>query len=209
MSSYLIARRTAVAACLCVSLCGLLASGSARAWAARSEMTSQGRNVDPDPREKTSGIDGTPWKQSVVPHLALYLNFMESVGAEDDRIQKEMRQSAAQAEKRTDYGQEIGINKGEEELVLVILLEAYHQRDDLQKQKDAAVNEGGLAAGRDDQAGVAAAQAREAELIRARSRVLNDMWAALKANLGDESLRKLDAYVNREFADGPALNGIH
>jgi hypothetical protein len=183
-------------------------SGSAGAWAARSEMTSPGRSIDPDPREKTSGIDGSPLKQSVVPHLALYLNLMESVGAEDDRIQKEMRQSAAQPEKRTDYGQEIGINKDEEELVLAILLEAYHQREDLQKQKDAAVSEGGLAAGRDDLAGVAAAQAKEAELIRARSRVLNDMWAALKANLGDESLRKLDAYVNREFAEGPELGAI-
>jgi hypothetical protein len=194
-----------VAACL---FGALAVSGPAGAWAARSEMTSLGRSVDPDPREKTSGIDGTLWKQSVAPHLALYLNFMESVGAEDDRIQKEMRQSAAQAPKRTDYGQVIGINKDEEELVLVILLQAYHQREDLLKQKDAAVNEGSLAAGRDDLAGVAAARSKEAELIRARSRVLNDMWAALKADLGDESLRKLDAYVNREFAEGPELQGV-
>jgi hypothetical protein len=201
-----IVRRTVVAAGLFGTL---VLSGSHWAWAARSEMTSPGRSIDPDPRERTSGIDEAPWKQSVVPHLALYLNLMESVGAEDDRIQKEMRQSAAQPEKRTDYGQEIGINKDEEELVLAILLEAYHQREDLQKQKDAAVNEGGLAAGRDDLAGVAAAQAREAELIRARSRVLNDMWAALKANLGDESLRKLDAYVNREFSEEPALSVVH
>jgi hypothetical protein len=34
------------------------------------------------------------------------------------------------------------------------------------------------------------------------------MWAALKADLGDESLRKLDAYVNREFAEGPELQGL-
>ena len=101
-------RRTAVAACLYGALAGaLVMSGSAGAWAARSEMTSQGRSSDPDPREKTSEIDGTLSKQSVVPHLALYLNFMESVGAEDDRIQKEMRQSAAQAEKRVDYGQRL------------------------------------------------------------------------------------------------------
>ena len=71
------------------------------------------------------------------------------------------------------------------------------------------MNEGGLAAGRDDLMGVAAAQAKEAKLIRERSRVLNDMWTALKADLGDESLRKLDSYVNREFADGPELRGIH
>ena len=60
----------------------------------------------------------------------------------------------------------------------------------------------------ENQAGVAAARSKEAELIRARSRVLNDMWAALKADLGDESLRKLDAYVNREFAEGPELQGV-
>jgi hypothetical protein len=173
-------------------------------------MTSQGRTVDQDPREKASVIDVTlSAKQPVMPHLALYLNFMEFVGTEDDRIQKEMRQSSAETEKRTDYGHVIGLNKDEEELVLVILLEAYHQRDDIQKQRNAAMKEGGLAAGRDDQAGVAAAQAKEAELIRARSRVLNDMWAALKANLGDDSLRKLDTYVNREFADGPELHGVH
>jgi hypothetical protein len=148
-------------------------------------------------------------RQPLVPHLALYLNFLEYVGAEDDRIRKEMREGATHGEKRTNYSDAIGVDKDDEETILSILLEAYRGREEIQKQRSAVENESGFAAARGDQQGVAAAQAKEAELVRARARILSDMWAQLKRQLGDDSLRKLDAYVNREFSEEPELTTIH
>ena len=137
----------------------------------------------------------------LVPDLVLYENLMDYVGAEDDRIEHEIDGEAARIENRTDYSAAIGISKDDEQALLSILINAYHRREEIQKQKNKAAHDGAVAAQRDDRPAALAAQTREAQLIRAQGRVDIDLWTTLKDQLSDASLRKIDAYVNREFTD--------
>jgi hypothetical protein len=195
--------RTSIAA---ACLCGVLvASHSVQGHAAGvAPLQPQSAVLSP----KTAGVGLTPTASlPLVPDLVLYESFMEYVGAEDDRIQKQIRQEAARIEIRTNYSDAIGINKDEERVILAILIDAYHRREEIQKQKNLAMREGGIALVRQDQQGVLSAQVREAELIKARGRIYIDMWAELKKQVADGSLRKLDAYINREFTEsGPYFN---
>jgi hypothetical protein len=149
---------------------------------------------------KASGLIQTA-NLPLVPDLAVYENFMMYVGSEDDRIQKEIQGRAAHVDGRTNFSEAIGINKQEEQDILVILLDAYHRREEIQKQRIAVMHEGDIAAARSDQLGVLTAQAKEAALIKARASIYTDMWTELKSHLADATLRKLDTYVNREFTD--------
>ena len=137
----------------------------------------------------------------LVPDLVLYENLMDYVGAENDRIQREIDGEAARIENRTDYCAVIGISKDDEQTLLSILINAFHRREEIQKQKNKAAHDGAVAAARDDEPAALAAQTREAQFIRAQGRVDIDLWTTLKDQLSDASLRKIDAYVNREFTD--------
>jgi hypothetical protein len=140
----------------------------------------------------------SPIQKSWRPNnLACYDHFFKYVGAEDDLIQQETQQGKQQTVARTDYSSAIGIDPGQVQAILAIVLDNHLRRVENKKQFQDAQNEYRIA----QQRGTAQTLAKPdfQAFLNSDSALLDDTWLKVKRALPDEDYKKLDAYVSRQF----------
>lgn len=132
-------------------------------------------------------------------NLQNYLNFMTWVGEEDDRIQK----GTGQGTPKIDYASAIGISKDEGDAVVAVLLDAYHKRQENERQFIANINKRIQEEGFEHYSANPDSSGEQKAI--ANDEVLHKTYAKLKEILGKPDFAKLDAYVGREFiTEAPA-----
>jgi hypothetical protein len=145
--------------------------------------------------------------QPIVPDIALYDDFLRNLGQEDDRIQKETQAGGAQSAGRRDFSSAIGFGKTDEQVMLAIVLDCYHQEKAKDDQLDAdeikvhISSEEFLIKSTQEEREAAYEEREKAYLQeveptrRAKYAILRETWNKLKNDLGEESFKKLDKYV--------------
>jgi hypothetical protein len=157
--------------------------------------------------------------QPFVPNLNGYDQFIHNLGKEDDRIQKETQGGVAQSVSRRDFSSAIGFGKSDEQIMLAIVLDCYHRekaKDDQLLAEEIRLrhvfNNEEVVALRDNPGTL---QEREKTYIqesestrREKYAILRETWNRLKNDLGDESFKKLDKYVNSPKWKSPEPPGF-
>lgn len=185
--------RCILATVLCLSLCFSHARGQ-NAPASASGPQSQGTQepIATLPNDRPLHVPG---------NTALYRDFLEYVGREDDQIQAAQQQGKSVIPERIDYAKAIGLTQGETETILSILLNAYHKRQKNQSDVESTRNE--LQQEYGDQEGWRRWSKNVAQVGDANTTILLQAWVELRKSLSPESFQSLDAYVNKEFVRGP------
>jgi hypothetical protein len=158
------------------------------------------------PATQAPDTSSTPADESALYRylvLVRYSYFLEYKGREKFLIQKEMRErSSQQFVERTDYESAIGIGDGEEQVMLEIVRDASPQVIETWDQIDAAtmkfLEQHGSGEGILDDPEVN-------DLGKKLLTLVEETRANLKHEIGEEFIKKLDAYVFREFInrEGP------
>jgi hypothetical protein len=126
-----------------------------------------------------------------------YTYFLEFVGRENYLVKKETTEIRSDSTERMDYGLAIDISEGQEEVMMSIVLDASPQ----------IINEWDRVDG--ISMSLLHTQANSSSAYEMELKALMDLAQQtrtnLKRELGAEFIRKLDAYVNREFRnrEGP------
>jgi len=142
--------------------------------------------------------------QPVRPNL-FFEGFVQHVGEEDDRIRSGATADKAQVNGRTDYATAIGIDQGEEQPMLAILVEAHHKEEALQRKERGDETCQFLSSKRWhellQQYGEAQAwKVRDAEVegcVKENLAIQNEAWTELNKELGGEGIKRLTVYLNR------------
>lgn len=133
------------------------------------------------------------------------LHFLEWVGPEDDRIQKETQDGKHQITPRMDYASAIGISKGKEAALLAILIEAHHKREENEKQYRELINNRIMEEG---YPAYSVHPTSHASTLRANDELFITAYANLEKVLGETDFKKFEAYLHREFiTERPASLG--
>jgi hypothetical protein len=133
--------------------------------------------------------------QPVVLNLPLYDSFLHNLGEEDDRIQKAPPEGTEHTKGRRDYSAAIGIGKSEEQMMLTAVLDGYHR----EKEKDDQLweDEKRLTHEVDNPEQGNKTYYQEKETIRKEKYfILRETRTKLNEQLGEETFKKLDTYVN-------------
>jgi hypothetical protein len=164
------------------------------------------RQQNPQPATKALDTSSVSADESALRrHLVLvrFSFFLEYIGRENFLIQKEMRErNSQQFVERTDYESAIGISYGEEQVMLEIVRDACPKIIENWDQIDAATMKFL------EQHGSGENIPDDPELNDLGKKLLTlveETRANLKHEIGEEFIKKLDAYVLREFInrEGP------
>jgi hypothetical protein len=176
------------AACACQVAAGQFANGQA---------TSGGQPA----LAATADSSQTPnQKWPLVLNIARYANFFGWLGAEDGRIQRQTREGRQQIAPRIDYSSAIAIRSDEEEAMLALVLDADRRRAENEKKWKEADDAFIIAQQRGTDQELGLTRPDHQAVLNANWAILMGTWIKLKQLLGDEDFKKLDDYVNREFA---------
>lgn len=182
--------------------CGLatLAAGQSESIQAPAAAFQRQQNAQPATQVPDPTSAQTE-ERALYRHILLvrFSYFLEYVGRESFLIENEGREkNPQQFVERTDYESGIGIGDGEEQVMLEIVRDAGPQIIESWDQIDAAtmkfLEQHGSGENMPDDPELKALIRKQEELVRGTS-------ASLKTELGTKALRKLDAYVFREFID--------
>lgn len=184
-------------------LCSVLAVGRV-AHSQTVPITQPEQNAGPSGLQvaNTSGIsvndEEFPKGWPLALNILYYRQFLEWVGKEDDRIQQETQEGKQQVTPRIDYASAIGISKEKEQAILPILIDAYHKREENKKRYQQADIQ--LAIEEGDAKYLGHPHHEYQAMLKANRVILDDTYTKLKQILGQEDFKKLDKYVDREFA---------
>jgi hypothetical protein len=124
------------------------------------------------------------------------LHFLNWVGQENDRIQKETRDGKHQITPRQDYASAIGISKEKETALLAILIDAYHRREENEQKQRQIINKRIMDEG---YAAYSSHPFPSAQTGRANQEIFFKSYANIQKVLGETDFTKFEAYLHREF----------